>query len=747
MGRKVRGHCLGVETWVGAIRDAFTRVVTAAEEGGREEPMEEQRSSRVFRRKSVVPKKVGQQLARHLSWLDLVPIGLGATLGAGVYVLVGTVAREKVGPALPFSFLIAGFAAALSALCYAELASRCPSAGSAYHYAYTCVGELPAWIIGWALILEYTVGGSTVARGISPNLAIFFGGSESLPVWIARRELFGITVDPCAGILVLIVTALLCVGIKESANVQAFMTVANVLVLLFVIGAGGFTGFKTGWKGYHTDGGYLPYGVNGILAGAATLFFAFIGFDTVASTAEEVKNPQRDLPLGIALALIICSALYMFLSSVIVGMVPYNLMDVDTPLSTAFADNGLPWAMYIVTAGAVAALSTTLLGSLLPQPRILMAMARDGLLPRFFARINKATKVPVNGTLVAGFVASLMAFSMNVDQLAGMVSVGTLLAFTIVGVSILILRYVSPMDPVAAPPPTEQLTTSTQPRAAIAVATPTPTPAVAANHTLVGLIAWKNIITPVFSFLSESSVNQLPSFLQNYEDEADANVNGNGDRDVVYDERDGNYPNAYRDSVQEPLMPDSPEGESDSPAPEMSREEARRWAAAFGIGVINVGSMLFSVAVSFPFEKYFKWAVAGFGGFCLLGGLAILGIIDQDEGRHKFGNAGGFQVPWVPVLPTVSILINTYLLVNLGGGTWMRVGVWLVLGLIVYATYGINHSVLAKEHGKDYQRSHSLNEQGDSQTWLRLEAGEPRVLHELIQITAAGVTIERHAQQ
>ncbi|KAE8721373.1 Cationic amino acid transporter 2, vacuolar [Hibiscus syriacus] len=252
-------------------------------------------------------------LAKALTVSHLIAVGVGSTIGAGVYILVGTVAREHTGPALTFSFLIAGIAAALSAFCYAELASRCPSAGSAYHYSYICVGEGVAWLVGWALILEYTI-------------------------------------------------------------------------------AGGYLGFKTGWTGYELPNGYFPFGVDGMLAGSATVFFAYIGFDTVASTAEEAKNPKRDLPLGIALSLAICCGLYMLVSVVIVGLVPYYAMDPDTPISSAFADNGMQWAAYIITVGAVTSLISTLMGSILPQPRILMAMARDGLLPPFFLMLTKKPK-------------------------------------------------------------------------------------------------------------------------------------------------------------------------------------------------------------------------------------------------------------------------------------------------------------------------------------------------------------------
>ncbi|KAL3344274.1 hypothetical protein AABB24_023618 [Solanum stoloniferum] len=286
-----------------------------------------------------------QQLARKLSLFDLVAIGVGATIGAGVYILVGTVAREHTGPSLTVSFFIGGLAAALSAFCYAELACRCPSAGSAYHYSYVCIGEGVAWLIGWALILEYTLGGAAVARGVVPNLASFFGGVDKLPSILARQTIFGIVVDPGAAILVVIITALLCTGIKESSLAQAIITTVNISALVFIIFAGAYLGCKTGWPGYEVSSGYFSFGVNGLLAGSATVFFSYIGFDIVASTAEEVKNPQRDMPLGIGFAVSICVILYMLVSAVIVGLVPYYALDPDTPISSAFAGYGMAWAV------------------------------------------------------------------------------------------------------------------------------------------------------------------------------------------------------------------------------------------------------------------------------------------------------------------------------------------------------------------------------------------------------------------
>uniref|UniRef100_A0ACD5XKE7 Uncharacterized protein n=1 Tax=Avena sativa TaxID=4498 RepID=A0ACD5XKE7_AVESA len=390
----------------------------------------------------------GRRLAKALSVPHLTAIGVGSTIGAGIYVLVGTVAREHAGPALTVSFLIAGIAAALSAMCYAELSCRFPSAGSAYHYSYICIGESVAWLIGWALILEYTIGGSTVARGISPNLALFFGGQDKLPFFLAQVHVkwLDTAVDPCAAILVLIVTALLCLGIKESSLVEGVITVANVVVMMFIICAGGWLGFQNGWPGYNVPKGYFPNGASGVFSGSATLFFAYIGFDAVASTAEEVKNPQRDLPLGMGLTLSLCCFLYMMVSVVIVGLVPYYAMDPDTPISSAFAQYGMQWAVYVISTGAVLALIASLIGAILPQPRIVMAMARDGLLPPIFSAVDQRTKVPTLSTILTGICAAFLAFFMDVSQLAGMVSVGTLLAFTMVAISVLIVRYAPPNE-------------------------------------------------------------------------------------------------------------------------------------------------------------------------------------------------------------------------------------------------------------------------------------------------------------
>ncbi|CAN1271994.1 Cationic amino acid transporter 2, vacuolar [Linum perenne] len=581
-----------------------------------------------------------QQLAKELSVLHLIAIGVGSTIGAGVYILVGTVAREHSGPALALSFLIAGFAAALSAFCYAELASRCPSAGSAYHYTYICVGEGVAWLVGWALILEYTIGGSAVARGISPNLALLFGGEGSLPFFLARQTIPGldIVIDPCAAVLVFFVTGLLCVGIKESTMVQSIVTTVNVCAMMFVIVAGTYLGFKTGWSGYELPTGYFPFGVDGVLAGSATVFFAYIGFDSVASTAEEVKNPQRDLPMGIGFALSICCSLYMLVSIVVVGLVPYYAMDPDTPISSAFSSHGMHWAAYIITAGAVMALCSTLMGSILPQPRILMAMARDGLLPSFFSDVNTKTQVPVKGTVVTGLCAATLALCMNVDQLAGMVSVGTLLAFTMVAISVLILRYVPP-DEVPVPSSLQETIDSVSLQ----------------HHTLSMKVQDSKL-----PLLGEKSNTSSPVAL-------------------------------FRVSFIVPgFLLTSILGLSD-----VLSEEKRRKIAGWTIAFTCIGAFILTYAASnVTIQWLLRYCLCGFGGALLSTGLIVLTCIEQDDARHNFGHSGGFICPFVPLLPIFCILINTYLLINLGAATWARVSVWLAIGGVVYTFYGRKNSSL-----------------------------------------------------
>lgn len=385
------------------------------------------------------------RLQRALGPLALTSLGVGAIIGAGIFVLTGLAAHEYAGPALVLSFVIAGLGCAFAALCYAEFAAMIPVAGSAYTYAYATLGELLAWIIGWDLILEYGMASATVAHGWSKyflHLLELFG--IHLPVAITSDPFStpGAWFNLPAALVVLVVTAVLVVGIRESATFNASMVVLKLAVILFVIVMGALYVDPANWQPF------LPFGWKGVAAGAAYVFFAYIGFDSVSTQAEEARNPQRDLPIGIITSLAICTALYIGVAAVLTGMVPYTEIDVDAPLAAAFARYGFPAAALIISVGAVAGMTSVLLVLLLAQPRVFFAMARDGLLPeKFFGHVHPRFRTPHRSTILTGLVVAVVAALFPIQALAEMVNIGTLFAFVVVCSAVLIMRYTNPDQP------------------------------------------------------------------------------------------------------------------------------------------------------------------------------------------------------------------------------------------------------------------------------------------------------------
>ena len=411
------------------------------------------------------------RLRRVLGPVSLTSLGVGAIIGTGIFVLTGVAAHDKTGPALMLSFVVAGVACIFAALCYAEFASMVPVAGSAYTYAYATLGELFAWIIGWDLVLEYAVGSATVAHGWSHYFQDFIG-------------IFGITIphvlsnapfdfDPATGqlsatgtlfdlpavVITAIVTYVLVVGIRESSRFNNTMVLIKLAVVFVVIGVGVFYVNADNWTPFAPYGlagvsffGYSLFGQTGMageplgmLAGAATIFFAYIGFDSVSTHAEEARNPQRDVPIGIITSLVVCTLLYIAVSAVLTGMVPYNQIDIDAPVSNAFKQAGLTWAQFFVSLGALAGITSVLLVMMLSQPRVLLAMARDGLVPpSFFGEVHERFRTPWKSTILTGvFVASASAL-IPLRILAELVNIGTLLAFVIVCAAVLIMRKTHP---------------------------------------------------------------------------------------------------------------------------------------------------------------------------------------------------------------------------------------------------------------------------------------------------------------
>jgi len=400
----------------------------------------------------------GRHLKRSLTAVDLTLLGIGAIIGTGIFVLTGTAAANQAGPAIMASYMLAGLACGFAALCYAEFASMIPIAGSAYTYSYATLGELFAWMIGWDLILEYAVGSMTVAIGWSGYFQrILAGFGVSLPEWMAAAPPAGVINLP-AVLIVLLITALLVVGVRESARFNAVMVAIKVAAVLFFIAVGYSKVDTSNWSPF------APYGWSGIMGAGAVVFFAYIGFDAVSTTAEEAKNPKRDLPIGIIASLIICTVLYIAVAAILTGIVSvtdYRTYEaalpgativpaaesarfLNAPVAYVLSVINLDWAAGLVSAGAVAGITSVLLVMLMSQPRIFFSMSRDRLLPQSVSAVHPRFGTPYITTMITGAVVAIFAGLLRIDVVGEMTSIGTLFAFVVVCSAVIVLRVKRP---------------------------------------------------------------------------------------------------------------------------------------------------------------------------------------------------------------------------------------------------------------------------------------------------------------
>ncbi|KAJ7379567.1 hypothetical protein OS493_013959 [Desmophyllum pertusum] len=559
-------------------------------------------------------------LRRCLTAIDLTSLGVGVVVGSGLYVVTGELVRDVAGPATVISFLLASVSAFLCALFYAEFGCRIPKAGSAYTYTYVALGEIWAFVVGWNVILEYIITGASVARACSEYIDTMFHGEiyhlfmNGIATW--NYPAIGPFPDLLAFGLVVAVVILVCLGTRLSANVQKVVTAGNFLVILFMIVYGLFFANFENWTNE-----FAPYGTRGVLRGAASAFYAFAGFDVVTTAAEEVINPQTNIPLSLILTMTISTMAYFGVVITLTLMLPYYQLDAFAPLAQAFAQQTFPAAKYIIAVGGICATLSALVCVVFSPSRIIYSMSADGLLFRWFSHVNDKTHAPVRATITVGCLTALMAMIFGIDQLVELLSIGTLLAYTMVAISVLVSRYQPGVQSVY-----ENSASETRARTG----------------------KW------LLNLCSKSDEPEHDSTLQ---------ISQTAAYQPITDEEkplNGNDDNFKREA-----------------------NERTAFCVKLSVFLLVAGSVCLAVVLTYSFERISEgewWAIFL---ICLFSGTIVVSLVAiqlQPRNSATFP----FMVPGVPYIPAITIFINAVLLVNLNWMTYVRFGVWMILGEMFY---------------------------------------------------------------
>ncbi|KAJ8320708.1 hypothetical protein KUTeg_002295 [Tegillarca granosa] len=573
----------------------------------------------INRKKTVADDFYETPLKRCLNTFDITLLGIGHMIGAGIYVLTGTVVKDLAGPSAVLSYVFAGCAAILSALCYAEFGARVPKAGSAYSYTYVTLGELWGFIIGWNIVLEHLLGASAVARAWSGAFDSLFNGtikagtlthighlSHNSP-WLSEYP------DFISFTAVVVVFIIIGCGAKFTMNFNSVFTIINIIVIVFLICAGFYYSDGKNWT---YPKGFFPYGFGGTLSGAATCFFAYIGFEGIAVAGEEAKSPERSIPVSTVSALSVVTFLYVLVTIALTLMVPYTNIDPNAAYPSAYEYLGLEWAKYIVALGTLFGITTSLLGSAFSLPRAIYAMASDGLIFKIFAYVHPKTQTPIWGILCFGFIAAMMALLFEIEALVEFMSIGTLLAYTIVAASVIILRYL-----------------------------------------------------PVSKCQFELKPEQEPETNQDDPELTE-------DSSIIKKSKSHDDFGKLKERLREmPFLKSFEPGN----------------AAILATFAMIVMFICLSALLIFGYSYLSNgawWIILLLIIFIVAVILCFLTMVAHEKNDAFLT----FQLPFVPLIPSLSMFVNILLMMKLQSLTWLRLAIWLAVGLILYFSYGIWNS-------------------------------------------------------